>query len=148
MCIFELAKVPNFSSNKQFWFFGSILLQEGIFGWQFSVNTTTEFCTFKLDTKFQFKLKTQNFGFLDQIYPKRVFLVENRKSEHHHCILHIGIGLKTKFQLRLTILIIWAKFAQKGCFQSKTENSHLCVYPWLFLPILNSFARGTTKRYL
>ena len=50
-----------------------------------------------------------------------------------------------KFQLRLTILIFWAKFAQNGCFWSKTENSHLWVCPWSFLTILNAFARGPTE---
>ena len=50
----------------------------------------------------------------------------------------------TKFQLRLVILIFWAKFAQKGCFRSKTENSHLYVCQWSFLTILNVFARGHT----
>ena len=39
--------------------------------------------------------------------------VKNGKSEHHHCILHIGISLGTKFQLKLTNLIFWTKFAQK-----------------------------------
>ena len=50
----------------------------------------------------------------------------------------------TKFQLRLTILIFWAKFAQKGCFRSKTENSHLYLCPWLFLTILNFLVREPT----
>ena len=49
-----------------------------------------------------------------------------------------------EFQLRFTILIFWAKFAQKGCFWSKTENSHLCVRPWSCLTILDLFAQGPT----
>ena len=92
----------------------------------------------------QISNQTDNFDFLEQIYPKRAFLVKNRKSEHHHYILHIRIGLGTKFQLRSTILIFWAKFAQKGCFWSKTENSDLCVCTWSFLTILNFFGRGPT----
>ena len=56
------------------------------------------------------------------------------------------IGVATKFQLRLTILMFWAEFAQKGCFWSKTENSHLCMCPWSFLPILNLFAGGAKDR--
>ena len=50
----------------------------------------------------------------------------------------------TKFQLRLTILIFWTKFAGKGCFRSKTEKSNLCVCTWLFLTILNFLLRGST----
>ena len=81
---------------------------------------------------------------MDQLYPKRVFLLENRKNEHHHRILHIRISLRTKFQLKLTILIFWAKLAQKGCFRSKSENSYLCECPWSLLTILNFLARGPT----
>ena len=32
----------------------------------------------------QTSVSTENFDFLDQIYPKTVFSVEKRKSEHHH----------------------------------------------------------------
>ena len=43
-----------------------------------------------------------------------MFPVQNRKREQRHQILHIQISLGTKFQFKLTILIFWAKFAQKG----------------------------------
>ena len=49
-----------------------------------------------------------------------------------------------KFQLRMTILIFWAKFDEKWCFRSKTENSHLSVFPWSFLTALNFFIREAT----
>ena len=49
---------------------------------------------------------------LDYICSKRVLPVEHRKSEHHHWILHIWISLGIKFQLKLTILSFWTKFAQ------------------------------------
>ena len=35
-------------------------------------------------SRYQILAQTDNFDFLYQICPKRVFLVENRKSEHHH----------------------------------------------------------------
>ena len=41
----------------------------------------------------------------------------------------------TKFQLKLTSLIFFSKFAQKGDFLSKTEKSQLHVRPWLLLTI-------------
>ena len=53
---------------------------------------------------------TNKFEFLDQICPKRYC----PRSEHPHWILHIRISLSTKFQPKLTILIFWTKFAQKG----------------------------------
>ena len=43
----------------------------------------------------------------------------------------------TKFQLKLTILISWTKFSQKGYFRSKREKFHLCVCPW---PLLSARA--------
>ena len=45
-----------------------------------------------------------------------------------HWILHIRISLGTKFQLKLTNLIFWTKFAQKGCFRSKTEKLNTNCY--------------------
>ena len=44
-----------------------------------------------------------------------------QKREHHHSILHIQINLGTKFQLKLTILICWTKFAKKrvSCLKQK-----------------------------
>ena len=60
---------------------------------------------------------------MDHIYPKRVFLIKTRKSEHHHWNLHIWISVVTKFQLKMIILTFWTKFAQKGYFRSKIEKT-------------------------
>ena len=54
------------------------------------------------------------FLLLDQICPKKVFLVKNsKKSQYHHWIVDIQISPGTKFQLKLVILIFWTKFAKK-----------------------------------
>ena len=64
------------------------------------------------------------FDFLDQTCPKMYFLLKiERKSEHHHGILHIWISLGGKFQLKLIILSFWTKFTQKRYFQLKTEQA-------------------------
>ena len=81
------------------------------------MNITIAFCVFELVWIPNFTLK--GFEFWNQICPKKVFSVQNEKSEHHHWILHIRI---TKFQLKLTILIFWTKLAKKGYFQSKWEK--------------------------
>ena len=60
---------------------------------------------------------------MDQTWPKRTFLIENEKSEHRHWIMHIWISLSIKLHLKLTILIFWTKFAQKGYFRSKTKKN-------------------------
>ena len=59
---------------------------------------------------------------MDQICPKRVFPLRNKKSEHQHWILHIWISLSLEFHLELTILIFWIKFAQTAYARSKTEK--------------------------
>ena len=67
--------------------------------------------------------------FLDQICRKRVFPVKNRKSEHHHSILNIRIGLGTRFQLKLTILIFWTNLPKKAISGRKRENrTCACVH--------------------
>ena len=48
---------------------------------------------------------------------------ENRKSGHHHWILHIWISLSAKFQLKLTILIFRTKITQKRVFPLKNRKS-------------------------
>ena len=40
-------------------------------------------------SEYQMSLYTNNFGFWDKIWQKRVFSVENLKNKHHHWILHI-----------------------------------------------------------
>ena len=45
------------------------------------IDTTIEFCIFELVFVSNFTLK--NLKFLDQIFPRKIFMVKNRKSEHH-----------------------------------------------------------------
>ena len=79
-----------------------------------------------LNTKFKL-----NSDFLEQICPKSLFLVENRRNEHLNWILHIHIILGTKFQLKLTILVFWTKFAQKEYLQSKIEKINITTEVWI-----------------
>ena len=73
---------------------------------------------------------------MDQICSKRVFPVENEKSEHHHCILHIRIALSTKFHFTQTIFNFGTKFAQKGYFLSKTKKVNIIIEFYIFELIL------------
>ena len=61
-----------------------------------------------------------------------VFMVENRKSEHHRRILRISVSLGTKFQLKLTVLSFWTKIAQKGYFRLKTEEVNIAIKFYMF----------------
>ena len=100
------------------------------------LNMIIEFRLFKLVSWYQISALTDNFDFFDQICPKKVFLVKNRKSEHHHWILLIQISLGTKFQLKLTISIFCTKFAQKGISsrkQKKSEHHHGILHIWISL---------------
>ena len=44
----------------------------------------------------------------------------------------------TKFQLQLIIMIFWTKFAEKGCFRSKTEKVNttieFCMLKLVYVP--------------
>ena len=81
---------------------------------------------------------TDNFDFLDQICPKGIFPVQNKKSEHHQWTFHIQISLATKFQLKLTILFFWTKFWPKNCIfdlKWKSEHHHWILHIWISLGI-------------
>ena len=63
------------------------------------------------------------FQFFGPSFPKEVFPVKNGKSKYHNGILHIWIGLGTKFQFKLIILSFCTKFTQKRYFQWNTEQA-------------------------
>ena len=46
----------------------------------------------------------RQFYFLDQIFPKIVFSIQNIKMEQHHRIQDIRINLDAKFHLKQTFL--------------------------------------------
>ena len=89
---------------------------------------------------------------------KRVFPIENEKSEHSLLILHIQNTVGTKFQLKLIILTFQTKFAQKGHFwieNEKSEHRYWILHIWisvgtkfqLKLIILTFYIKFAKKRY-
>ena len=122
--LFKLVLVPNFSLNWQFWFFWPDLPKKGFSGLKQKKWTPHIFYIIlhiQISLVRNFSSNWQ-FWFFGPNLPKKVFPVKNRKSEHHHGILHIWISLGTKFQLKLIILSFWTKFTQKRYFQLKTEQ--------------------------
>ena len=101
--------------------------KEGIFGAKWKKWTPPLNSTYSNQYRYQISTQTNNFDFFEQIYPKRVFLVESRK--HHHWILHIWIGLGTKFQLRPNIFIFGSNLPKKGASALKLKT-HIfaCVH--------------------
>ena len=91
------------------------------------MNVIIEFYIFELDQVSNFNLSWQFWFFLDQICPKTVFPVVNRKSEHYHWILRTWISLNIKFQVKLTKFIFWTKFALKVYFRSKKKKVNLTI---------------------
>ena len=75
---------------------------------------------------------------MEQICPKSIFPIKNRKIEHQHWIKHIQIRVGTKFQFQLIILTFWTKFAKKGYFRSKTERVNImiefCMFELFYVP--------------
>ena len=94
---------------------------------------------------------------MDQIFPRRTYIIRNKKSEHHHWIQHIRISLGTKFQLQLAILTFWIKFIQKICSGWKKKIWTYCVilHIWIILrtkfqlklTILSFWTKFTQKGY-
>ena len=123
--ISKLVLVSNFCLNWQFWFFWPDLPKKGFSGLKQKKWTPHIFYIIlhiQISLVRNFSSNWQ-FWFFGPNLPKKVFPVKNRKSEHHHGILHIWISLGTKFQLKLIILSFWTKFTQKMYFQSKTEQA-------------------------
>ena len=85
------------------------------------VNIPIEFCIFELVRVPNFRLNWLIWIFRQSL-PKKVFPVENRKSEHPHRILHFWISLSTKFRVKLRSLIFCTKFAQKGVSRWKQKK--------------------------
>ena len=99
--------VPNFSSSALF-----------------EIKTRVSLKYFVNDFRNQILACTDNLLFpLDEICPKKIFLVFERESKGYHWILHNQISLGVKFQLILTILIFYSKFAQKDLFSVKNRKS-------------------------
>ena len=71
------------------------------------------------------KVTTDNLEFLQWICAKRMFPVEESKSEINSWNLHIQISLGTKFHLKLKISIFWTEMTQKGYFWLKTEKVNI-----------------------
>ena len=89
-------------------------------------------------SSYQILTSTDNFDFFYQICHKRVFLIKNRKNEHHYSILHARINVGTKFQHKVTILMFWTKFAQNSDLHSniKKENNviEFCIFELVQVP--------------
>ena len=101
-------------------------------------NSIIEFCMFGLVLVPNFSLKWQFWCFGLNLPIKAISTQKRKKSEHHHWILHVQISVGTKFQLKVTILMFWTKFGQKGYFYSKTKKMNItiefCMFELLLVP--------------
>ena len=100
------------------------------------VNITIQFAIFELislTTKFQLKLTILLAW--TKFCPRRVFPVENRQSEDHYWILHIGISLGTKSHFKQFWIL--GPNLPKKCFSSvekeKSEHHHWILHTWISL---------------
>ena len=104
--IFKLAFVPNFCLIWKFWFFWPDL----------------QFYIFRL-VWCEISAQTDNFDFLDQIFPKRYF---RSKTEKVNSIAEFFIFklVCAKLQLKMTIFFL-DQIYPKWYFQSKTEKLNI-----------------------
>ena len=141
-------QVTNTSLNWQFWFFEPNLPKWNL-RWKLKqVNIAIELCIFELVYVPNFSWNWQ-FCFFGPSLPKKGYLQSKTEklNKHHHWILYVRIRLRTKFQLKLAILIFRPNLPNKGISGRKRKN-HMCVRPWSLLTILNFSARDRqTQRY-
>ena len=102
-----------------------------------ALNAFNKFFIFKLFSVPNFTLNS--FEFWDQVFPKRVFLVQNRKSSHNNWILHIWVRLGSKFQVKLITLIFWTKFVQKLVLQ-KIALFHVSMVITYYIKLIRMVA--------
>ena len=57
--------------------------------------------------------------------------------------MHVPISLVNKFQLKLTILIFWNKFAQKEEFRLETKNVNITIEFSIFELVLAEISAWT-----
>ena len=100
------------------------------------VNTTIKLCIFWLVWVSNFSSNWQFWCFGRNLPPKRHFQSKMAKvnTTIEFCISKLG----TKFQLKLTILIFWTKFFQKGYFWLKSEKVNMtiefCIFELAWIP--------------
>ena len=68
-------------------------------------------------------LTCYSYSYYRSMVQRKYFRLKTEKSELLNCILNLGI----KFQLKLTTLICWTRFAQKGYFQLKMEKLNTII---------------------
>ena len=118
--IFKSVYIPNFTLSWQFWFSGPNLPKKSIiYLVKIAKSERHEFCLFEIS-------KCQTSPSRIKFASKWYFQSRTEKvNKTEHWILRIQISLGTTFQLKLTNLNFWPKFAQKGYFKSKSEqNEH------------------------
>ena len=75
---------------------------------------------------------------MDQIWPKREFVVQKTEKLNHHWILHIRISLSTIFHFKQSIWNFGTKFAQKGNLRSKRAKLNIsiefCIFELVEVP--------------
>ena len=74
----------GFSLKLTIFFFGPNLTKKGIFGRKHKKSASSLNCAYSNYSRYQISAQIDKFDFLDQICPRRVISVKNRKGEHHH----------------------------------------------------------------
>ena len=96
--IFELTWVTNLTLHKQFWSLEPNLPNTSIFN---SRRKTWALLLNSVYSNYQVSHSTNNLKLWDLTSKKKIYLVKNRKNEHHLETLQIKINLSTKLQLKL-----------------------------------------------
>ena len=113
-----LVKIPNFSLNRQFWFFGLNFFRKVIIG---PTQKSKHHCHIRIQliqrllrTNFQHKHKILNFFAFWSNLIKNCITGLKQKSERHHQIKKFELVEAASFPLNERLWIFCTKFAPKG----------------------------------
>ena len=81
--IFELDQAPSFILNRIFDNLKQIYPKRVFFS-NTGKSASPSYLVYSNQPRCQISYQKDDFDFLDHIFSKRVFFIQNRKSEHHH----------------------------------------------------------------
>ena len=127
----QISLGTRFHLKQTFLNFWTNFAQKGCFRSKtVEVDITVEFYIFKLVLVPSFSLNWQ-FWFFRPDLPKKDISSQKQKNRASP-LSSENLNLGTKFQLKLTILNFWTKFAQKGYFRSKMEEVNMTTEFFIF----------------
>ena len=138
LSVFEWVEEQNLILNRQIWYFEPNLLKMCISCSKRACERHHWIQHIGVSLGPRFHLKQDNYDFLDHLWLKNLFPIQNKANEHRHQIQLIWISLGSDFDLKQIHLIVCITFTKKNVFpvQSRTnKHHHQMQHIWISLGI-------------